>query len=93
MPLTWLDDAYWEHHGIVFRMTDGRKHVVCRVGHEALQDYARQFSFEGTDSEIFEAYRGVVERAASSAHDAGASFDHQGRMLVTLDALNKATAS
>jgi hypothetical protein len=42
MPLSPLDDAYWENHGVVFRMTDGRKHVVCRVSHEALQDYAGQ---------------------------------------------------
>ena len=91
MPLSPLDDAYWENHGVVFRMTDGRKHVVCRVSHEALQDYAGQFSFDGKDSDIFEAYRGVVERATSSVHDVGGSFDDQGRVLVTLDALNKAS--
>ena len=29
------------------------------------------------DSDIFEAYRGVVERAAGGAHDVGGSFDDE----------------
>ena len=42
----------------------------------------------GTDGDVFEAYRDLVEQLASDAYDADGSFDLYGRILITLDALD-----
>ena len=74
MPLTRLnDDDYrpsaWR--GVKFWMADeeGRP-VICRVSHEALEDHADRVHFQGTEIEVFEAYRELIEQVASDAYDA-----------------------
>jgi hypothetical protein len=91
MPLTRLnDDDYrpsaWR--GVKFWMADeeGRP-VICRVSHEALEDHADRVHFQGTEIEVFEAYRELIEQVASDAYDADASIDAGGCILVTSEAL------
>jgi hypothetical protein len=62
------------------------------VSHEALRDHASRVRFVGTDVDVFEAYRDLIERVASNAYDAGERFDDQGRVLVTSEALGRAWA-
>jgi hypothetical protein len=62
------------------------------VSHEALRDHASRVRFAGTDVDVFEAYRDLIERVASNAYDAGERFDDQGRVLVTSEALGRAWA-
>jgi hypothetical protein len=76
--------------GIRFRMTDGAKLVSCRVGHEALQDHASRVNMTGSDAEIFEANRDLIEDVASDLYDSGAARDDHGRVVVTSDALGAA---
>jgi hypothetical protein len=57
------------------------------VSHEALQDLAKRFHFDGTDEKIFEIYRELIEQVASDAYDAGTSVDDAGLILVTAEAL------
>jgi uncharacterized protein DUF1488 len=66
--------------------------VACRVSHEALRDYAR-LHLNGSDSEVFEAYRELIERLASEAFDAEGPFDQHGRVLVTSEELARVTRS
>ena len=93
MPLTRLDDgnhrlSTW--HGVKFWMADEDGHpVLCRVSHEALDDQAKRVHFQGTDEEVFEAYRELIEQIASDAYDAGASVDDDGCVLVTSEALDR----
>ena len=67
--------------------------VACRVSHEALRDHASRVRFVGTDVEVFQAYRDLIERVASNAYDSGERFDDQGRVLVTSEAIGRAWAS
>jgi hypothetical protein len=93
MPLTRLKEAYISQDGLRFLMTDDDgSTVACRVSHEALRDHASRVRFVGTDEEVFEAYRDLIERVASNAYDAGERFDEQGRVLVTSEALGRAWA-
>ena len=93
MPLTRLKEAYISQDGLRFLMTDDDGSTVpCRVSHEALRDHASRVRFVGTDEEVFEAYRDLIERVASNAYDAGERFDDQGRVLVTPEALGRAWA-
>lgn len=89
MPLTRFNDDHRERDGdVVFRMTDGDKLVPCRVGREALADYT--VSTGEPVIAMFEAHRDTVERAASIVYDAGGPCDHEGGVLVTLTALQRA---
>jgi hypothetical protein len=47
----------------------------------------------GTDTEIFETYRELIEQLASDAHDAEEPFDAHGRVFVTSEALARVTRS
>ena len=67
--------------------------VACRVSHEALRDHADRLSLPGTDAEIFETYRELIEQLASDAHDAEEPFDAHGRVFVTSEALARVTRS
>jgi uncharacterized protein DUF1488 len=94
IPLTRLKEASISQDGVRFLMTDDDgSTVACRVSHEALRDHASRVRFVGTDVEVFEAYRNLIERVASNAYDAGERFDDQGRVLVTSEALGRAWAS
>jgi hypothetical protein len=94
MPLTRLKDEYLVQDGVRFLMTDDDSSTVaCKVSLEALRDHASRAQFAGTDGEVFEAYRDLIERVASNAYDAGERFDDQGRVLVTSEALRRAWAS
>jgi hypothetical protein len=88
MPLNRLKDDCAASEGVKFWMADeeGRP-VLCRVSHEALDDRAKQVHFEGTDLDVFKAYREVIEQVASDAYDAGADVDETGCILVTSEAL------
>jgi len=92
MPLTRMKDDYAMSAGVKFWMADEGRPVLCRVTHEALRDHASRVRFVGTDEEVFEAYRDLIERVASNAYDAGEHFDDQGRVLVTSEALGRAWA-
>jgi hypothetical protein len=65
--------------------------VTCRVTHEALRDHAERVHLSGSDSAIFETYRELIEELASAAFDAEGPFGHHGRVLVTSEALARAT--
>ena len=65
--------------------------VAFRVSHEALRDHADRVHLSGTDSAIFEAYRELIED--SKTFDAEGPFDDHGRILVTSEALARATRS
>jgi hypothetical protein len=39
--------------------------VLCRVSHEALEDHADRVHSQGTDTEVFDAYRELIEPIAS----------------------------
>jgi hypothetical protein len=67
--------------------------VACRVSHEALRDHADRLSLPGTDAEIFETYRELIEQLASDAYDAEGPFDAHGRVFVTSEALARVTRS
>jgi hypothetical protein len=93
MPLTRLDDddyrpSAWR--GVKFWMADeeGRP-VLCRVSHEALEDHADRVHSQGTDTEVVDAYRELIEQVASDAYDAGASVDEGGCILVSSEALDR----
>jgi hypothetical protein len=69
VPLTRLKDEYLEQNGVRFLMQDEDGNTVpCRVGHEALRDHADRLHLPGTDAEIFEAYRELIERIAAVMH-------------------------
>ena len=94
MPLTRLKEAYISQDGVRFLMTDDDGSTVpCRVSHEALRDHASRVRFVGTDVEVFEAYRELIEQVASDAYDAGASVDDAGCVLVTSQALDRVSHS
>ena len=97
MPLTHLDDDYmiWRvFRRVTFWMADDKGWPVgCSVSNEALDDHAKRLYVEGTEvGKIFEAHRPLIERVASDAYDAGV-VDEGGRVLVTLDALERASRS
>jgi Protein of unknown function (DUF1488) len=97
MPLTHLDDDYmiWRvFRRVTFWMADHKGGPVrCSVSNEALHDHAKRLYVEGTDiGKIFEAHRPMIERVASDAYDAGV-VDKEGRIPVTLDALERARRS
>jgi hypothetical protein len=93
MPLTQLDDGDYRPstwHGVKFWMADDERHpMLCRVSHEALDDHANRVQFQGTDIEIFKAYREIIEQIASDAYDADAGVDDEGCILVTSEALDR----
>jgi hypothetical protein len=93
MPLTRLDDGNYRPstwRGVKFWMADDDGHpVLCRVSHEALDDHARRLHFEGTDEQVFKAYREIIEQIASDAYDADAGVDDDGAILVTSEALDR----
>ncbi len=94
MPLTRLRDEYLEEDGVRFLMADeDGSTVACRVSHAALRDHADRMHFSGTDGAVFEAYRELIEDAASDAYDAEGPFDDHGRILVTSQALARVTRS
>jgi Protein of unknown function (DUF1488) len=94
MPLTRLKNEYLEQNGVRFLMEDAKGNTVaCRVGHEALRDHAERVHLSGSDAAVFEAYRELIEQAASDAHDAEGPFDDHGRVLVTSEALARVTRS
>jgi hypothetical protein len=47
----------------------------------------------GSDSEVFEAYRELIEDLASEAFDAEGPHDQHGRVLVTSEAIARVTRS
>ena len=67
--------------------------VACTVSHEALRDHADLLHLAGTDADVFEAYREVIEQIASDAYDAEGPFDAHGRVFVTSEALARVTRS
>ena len=87
MPLERHTDDLTACDGIKFWMSDRERPVLCRVSHEALRDLADRVHFGGSDEEVFEAYRELVEQVASDAYDAGTSVDKSGLVLVTSEAL------
>jgi len=94
MPLTRLKQEFLEQDGVRFMMEDENgSTVACRVSHEALRDHADRLSLPGTDTEIFEAYRELIEQLASDAYDAEGPFDAHGRVFVTSEALARVTRS
>ena len=94
MPLVRLKDEYLEQDGVRFLMADETGNTVaCRVSHEALRDHADRVHLSGTDSAIFEAYRELIEDVASKTFDAETPFDEHGRILVTSEAIARATRS
>jgi hypothetical protein len=94
MPLVRLRDEYLEQDGVRFLMADETGNTVaCRVSHEALRDHAARVHLSGTDSAVFEAYRELIEDVASETFDAEGPFNEHGRILVTSDALARATRS
>jgi hypothetical protein len=97
MPLTHLDDDYmiWRvFRRITFWMADDKGGPVrCSVSNEALLTHAKRVRLEGTDvDKIFESHRPIIERVASDAYDAGI-LDEEGRVPVTVDALERASRS
>ena len=62
MPLERHIDDLTARDGIKFWMSDGECPVLCRVSHEALRDLAERVHFEGTDENVFEAYRELIEQ-------------------------------
>ena len=94
MPLMRLKDEYLEEVGVRFLMEDEvGSTVACRVSHEALRDHADRMHFSGTDGAVFKAYRELIEEIASDAYEAEGPFDAHGRILVTSEALARATRS
>jgi len=94
MPLRRLKDMYLLQDGVRFLMVDDEgSALICRVSHEALRDQADRLHFVATDDAIFEEYRELIEDIASEAFDAGGPLDHQGRILVTSEAMARATRS
>ena len=94
MTLTRLKHEYLEEDGIRFLMADEVGNTVtCSVTHEALRDQAERVHLSGSDSAVFEAYRELIEDLASEAFDAEGPFDHQGRVLVTSEAVARVTRS
>jgi hypothetical protein len=94
MPLVRLRDEYLEQDGVRFLMADETGNTVaCRVSHEALRDHADRVHLSGTDSAVFEAYRELIEDVASEAFDAEGPFNDHGRILVTPEAIARATRS
>jgi hypothetical protein len=92
MPLKRLDDDHrvLSYRGVEFWMVDEAESLVfCRVSHEALQDQAARVHLNGTDNEVFEAYRELIEQVASDAFDAEASADETGCVVVTKEALDR----
>jgi hypothetical protein len=62
MPLTRDTEEFFVMlDGVRFRMTDGTKLVSCRVSHEALKDHASGVNMTGSDAQIFEANRDLVD--------------------------------
>jgi hypothetical protein len=94
MPLVRLRDEYLEQDGVRFLMADETGNTVaCRVSHEALRDHADRVHLSGTDSAVFEAYRELIEELASETFDAEGPFNDHGRILVTSEAIARATRS
>ena len=94
MPLTRLKPEYLEEDGIRFLMADEVGNTVaCRVSYEALRDHAERTHLNGSDIEVFEAYRELIEELASEAFDAEGPFDRHGRVLVTSEAIARMTRS
>jgi hypothetical protein len=96
MPLERLEDDHRVStgRGVEFWMADEvRSLVFCRVSHEALRDQAARVHFEGTDDQVFEAYRELIEQVASDTFDAGVNLDEVGCILVTNEALDRAARS
>jgi hypothetical protein len=94
MPLTRLKTEYLEQDGIRFLMADELGNTVsCRVPHGALRDHAERVHLTGSDSEVFEAYRELIEELASEAFDAEGPFDAHGRVLVTSEPIARITRS
>jgi hypothetical protein len=94
MPLTRLKPEYLEEDGVRFLIADEVGNTVaCRVGHEALRDHAERVHLRGSDSVVFETYRELIEELASEAFDAEGPFDRHGRVLVTSEAIARATRS
>ena len=94
MPLTRLRHEFLEQDGVRFLMEDENgSTVACRVSHEALRDHADRLHLPGTDAEVFEACRELIEQLASDAYDAEGPFDAHGRVFVTSEALARVTRS
>jgi hypothetical protein len=88
MPLIRFNEHYLVQDGVRFLMTeDGKRPVACRVSHGALHDLAAKVGFPGSDDDIFETYRNLIEQAASDVYDADGPTDEDGRFLVTSEAL------
>jgi hypothetical protein len=94
MPLKRLKNEYLEEDGVRFLMEDEEgSTVACRVSHEALRDHAERVHLSGKDATVFEAYRELIEQAASDAYDAEGPVDDHGRILVSSEALARVTRS
>jgi hypothetical protein len=96
MPLERLEDdqRVTTGRGVEFWMADEMGSLVfCRVSHEALRDQAVRVHFEGTDDQVFEAYRELIEQVASDTFDAGVNVDEAGCILVTKEALARVARS
>ena len=92
MPLIRFNEHYLVQDGVRFLMTeDGERQVACRVSHGALHDLATKVGFSGSDGDIFETYRNLIEQAASDVYDADGPTDEHGRFLVTSEALIEAS--
>jgi Protein of unknown function (DUF1488) len=91
MPLIRFNEHYLVQDGVRFLMTeDGERPVACRVSRGALHDLATKVGFSGSDDDIFETYRNLIEQAASDVYDADGPTDEHGRFLVTSEALIEA---
>ena len=94
MPLTRLKNEYLEQDGVRFLMEDeNRRTVACRVSHEALRNHANRLHLAGTDAEVFEASRELIEQIASDDHDAEGPFDDHVLILFTSEAIARVMRS
>jgi hypothetical protein len=59
------------------------------VSRGALRDLATKVGFSGSDADIFETYRNLIEQAASDVYDADGPTDEHGRFLVIEAALRQ----
>jgi hypothetical protein len=63
------------------------------VSPSTLQEFATRVQFAGTGKALFETYREFIEDIASDAFEAGGPLDHEGRILVTSEAIARVMRS
>lgn len=86
MPLTRAQERYTFHvDGIHFLMQDGPIEVVCQITVEALSQFGGTIGL-AEPTEIFEAGRAAIERAASNKYDRTSRRPYE-VMTITIDDL------